>query len=80
MTKYFFDFRSGDVVSMDDEGEDLPDADAAHGEALGALADAMPDSVMQGKADQCFAVEVRDEFCPVLKIAVVCGSTILRRQ
>jgi hypothetical protein len=33
MTRYYFDFRSGDVLSVDEEGRELPDADAAHTEA-----------------------------------------------
>jgi hypothetical protein len=43
MTQYFFDFRSGDVLSMDDQGQELPHMQAAHDEAVEALADALQD-------------------------------------
>ena len=37
MIKFFFDLRSDDSLSLDEEGEELPDVEAAHEEALGAL-------------------------------------------
>ena len=49
MTRYFFDFRSGGIVSTDDEGQELPDVEAAHGEAIEALADALQDLVLEGQ-------------------------------
>lgn len=80
MNTYFFDFRSGDVISRDEEGHELPDIDSAHGEALGALADAFQDVVLQGKSDQHVAVEDRDDLGPVLEVTAVLGSRILRKQ
>jgi hypothetical protein len=80
MAKYFFDFLVGDIYSLDDEGVELPDTDAAHAEALGALAAAIQDAVAQGQPDQPLTVHVRDDFGPVLEITAVIGSKILRTQ
>ncbi len=80
MNRYFFDFRSGEIVSTDDEGRELPDMDCAHREALQALGDTIQDVVLQGKSDQQFAVEVRDDLGPVLEVTAVLGSRILRKQ
>jgi hypothetical protein len=52
MPRYFFDFRSDGAFSTDDEGLELSDADAAHEQAVGALADGICDSVLQGANDQ----------------------------
>jgi hypothetical protein len=80
MTRYYFDFRSGDILSVDEEGRELPDADAAHSEALAALGDAIEDVVMQGQSDQQIGVDVRDELGPVLEISAVLLSKFLRKQ
>jgi len=80
MAMYFFDFRSGDAVSLDEDGVVLPDADAAHREALQALADAITDAVLPGQQGQHFTIDVRDELGPVLKITAVLGSTVIRKQ
>jgi hypothetical protein len=66
MVRYFFDFRSDDACSLDEEGEELLDAGAAHKEALGALADAIQDIALEGATNQHFAVEVRDDLGQVL--------------
>jgi hypothetical protein len=80
MTKYFFDFQTGDILSLDDQGAELPGVEAAHSEALNALADAIQDVVLQGLSDQRFAVSVRDERGQVLEIAAVINSKVLRRS
>jgi hypothetical protein len=71
MTRYFFDFRSDGAISTDDEGVDLSDADEAHEQAVGALAEGIRDVVLEGAKDQRFAVEVRDELGVVLRISAV---------
>jgi len=76
MTQYFFDFRSRDVVSRDDEGYELSDMVAAHREAV----DALQDLLIQGGADQHVAIDVRDDFGPVLEVTAILGSKILRTQ
>ena len=80
MVRFFFDFRVAEFVSRDDEGTELSDVEAAHMEALAALADALCDVVMEGQAGQRLAIEVRDEFGPVLEVAALLSSRILRRQ
>jgi hypothetical protein len=80
MAFYFFDFRSGEVASIDDEGHELDHIDAAHDEALRAFADAICEAVVQSQADQRFAVEVRDNLGPVLDIKGVIESKIHRKQ
>jgi uncharacterized protein DUF6894 len=42
-TTYYFDFRTGDVLSQDEEGAELPDLEAAHKVALQAIAEAVQD-------------------------------------
>jgi hypothetical protein len=56
------------------------DAEAAHSEALGALADALQDVIALGQAGQDVAVEVRDELGPVLRVTALLASEILRKQ
>jgi hypothetical protein len=67
-------------LSVDDEGRELPDADAAHTEAMGALANAIEDVMIQGQSDQQIAVDVRDELGPVLEVSAVLASKFLRKQ
>ncbi len=80
MARYFFDFRSNGNSSTDEEGADLPDMGAAHGAAIGALSDAIRDIAVEGDKDQKFAIEVRDEFGPVLHVNAVLESKIFRKQ
>jgi hypothetical protein len=65
---------------VDEEGQDLPDMDEAHSVAVGALSDAIRDIAIEGAKDQQFAVEVRDEFGPVLHVHAVLESKIFRKQ
>jgi hypothetical protein len=80
MTQFFFDLRSVDTFSQDEEGIELPDAAAAHRMALGALCDAAHDAVIEGSTDQLLAVEVRDEIGPVLEVTAFFSSRIFRKQ
>jgi hypothetical protein len=80
MTRYFFDFRFDETLARDDEGAELSNIEQAHSEALGALADAICDIAMEGKIDQNFAVEVRDENGAALEVTAVLASRILRTQ
>jgi hypothetical protein len=80
MTQYFFDLKSAEIVSRDTDGVELPDAEAAHDMALGALVDAARDAVMEGTLDQHFLVEVRNEVGRVLEVAAVFSSRIFMTQ
>ncbi len=61
MPRYYFDFHDGAEVTMDDEGTELPDMQAARDEAtetlLSVAKDALPPN---GKARQ-LSIRVRDE-------------------
>jgi uncharacterized protein DUF6894 len=80
MTRFFFDFRLDETLALDDEGIELPDVEKAHREALGALADAVCDIVVEGQANQLFAIEVRDAIGPALEVTAVLCSKILRKH
>jgi hypothetical protein len=80
MAQFFFDFRSADNFSPDEEGLELPDAEAAHEIALGALVDAAREAVVEGSTDQSLAVEVRNGTGPVLEVSAVFSSKIFRKQ
>jgi len=80
MVTYYFDFRTGDVLSQDEEGASLPDIEAAHRVALQAIADAIQGVVLQDLPSRRFQVEVRDDLGRVLEISAVLNSKILRKQ
>jgi hypothetical protein len=80
MAQYFFDLKSSDGSALDDEGMELPDAQAAHAVAIDALLSAARESVIEGSVDQNFAVHVRDDAGPVLEVAATFRSQIFRTQ
>jgi len=80
MAIYFFDFKSGDNFSMDEEGEDFVDVDEVHKAAVSILARAVSEMMAEAAADQHFAIEVRDELGPVLEVTAVLRSEIFRKQ
>ena len=80
MSRFFFDFRVGDVISPDEDGIELNNVETAHQEALSSLVDAIRDFATEGQIQQMFAVEVRDDLGPVLEITAILGSRILRKQ
>ena len=80
MVTYYFDFRTGDVLSQDEEGASLPDIEAAHRAAVQAIADAIQGAVLQDLPSRPFLVEVRDDLGRVLEISAVLNSKILRKR
>jgi hypothetical protein len=80
MARYYFDFRSMHAGSRDNEGMDLPDAEAAHEVALDALVDAAREAVIEGSLNQHFAVEVRTGIGPVLEVTAVFNSRIFMKH
>ena len=61
MPHFFFHFREARELSVDPEGEDLPDQHAARAEAIIAIRDILSESLMYGKSlDDC-AMEITDE-------------------
>lgn len=80
MTLYFFDLRSSDALSQDEEGLELPDTEAAHDAALDALVSTAREAVIEGAINQRFAIEVRDGTGPILEIGANFHSKIFRKQ
>lgn len=80
MALYFFDLRSSGNFSQDEEGAELPDAEAAHDVALDALLSTAREAILEGSVDQRFAVEVRDGTGPVLEVGANFHSKIFRKQ
>lgn len=72
MPRCFFDLRDGADFTMDEEGEDLPDLEAARREALRVIGDAIRDPGREGSSALQVAVEVRSSGGAVLKV----GATI----
>lgn len=64
MTTFYFDFIADGSPSIDEEGVELPDVEAAHDLAVGALADAASEAVLEGMAEQSFSIQVRNEIGP----------------
>jgi len=61
-------------------GVELPDAEAAHDTAVGALFDAARAAILEGSTNQFYAIEVRNGIGPVLEFTAVFNSRIFRRQ
>lgn len=62
MSVYFFDLKSAGIFSRDEDGMELPDVEAAHEMAFGALMDAARIAVIEGSTNQRYAVEVRNGY------------------
>jgi hypothetical protein len=58
--RYFFHIFD-DVVLMDDEGIELPDAEAARAEALAGAREMMCDQVRNGRLSLHHRIEVEDD-------------------
>jgi hypothetical protein len=80
MARYFFDFRSGETVSLDKDGQDFADMEAAYEAALDILADAVSEVMREGIVSQPLAIQVRDEFGLVLELTATVGGKIFRTQ
>jgi hypothetical protein len=60
MPRYFFHIHD-DIELRDDEGLELPDAEAAHKQALAGVRDMMCDQMRKGRLSLRHWVEVEDE-------------------
>lgn len=65
MPRYFFDTDNGDLLVQDDEGIELPDAEAARTIGIAALPDMLRDRLPDSDR-RTFAVQVRDECGTIL--------------
>lgn len=71
MKRYFFDYRDGDVLVVDEEGLALPSVRAAQTEAVRSLAELVKDSGADAISTGLQAIEVRDEAGPLLDVSFV---------
>jgi hypothetical protein len=80
MTRYFFDFRSDNTFSLDEEGVELPNIQAVHDEGVRALAEIIRDATVEGATAQRISIEARDRIGPVLKVTALLKSEIFRKN
>ncbi|MDB5693254.1 MAG: hypothetical protein JWO81_2317 [Alphaproteobacteria bacterium] len=74
MPRYFFHIHD-DVVVMDDEGIELPDAEAARREAVAGIREMMCEQLRKGRLALHHRIEVADAAgAPVLSLAF--GETV----
>jgi hypothetical protein len=60
MSRYFFHVHD-DVVASDEDGIELPDAEAARLEAIAGLRSLAADQVKEGRLDLRHFIEIEDE-------------------
>lgn len=69
MPIYYFDFREGSALAIDEVGMELRDMRAAQGEAARALAGIAWDAMrVDGAQGQQMVIEVRDAQGPVMNL------------
>lgn len=80
MPLYFFDFRDGEDLILDEEGLDLREMMAVQREAARALAGLAADSMASFKDSQVhqMAIAVRDKSGPVMEVEF--SFTIIHTQ
>ena len=61
MPRYYFHLRHGSELTIDAEGEDFPDDDAARAEAAEAVHDILAEAIRSKSADMPEAIMVADE-------------------
>jgi hypothetical protein len=68
MPLYYFNIYNDDIT-MDEEGQDLPDAEAARTEAIKSARDIICDGVREGEVTLSHRIEIEDEeHRPVLTV------------
>jgi hypothetical protein len=61
MPRYYFHVREGSTLSRDEEGQELPDAEAARREAISAAREILGDKLLHGGSLNSRTVEIADE-------------------
>lgn len=69
MPRYYFDTRDNDTFLADEVGVDLTSLEEVKTAASTAMADFAKD-VLPGSIVRILAIEVRDEFVPVLRVSL----------
>jgi hypothetical protein len=78
MGRFYFHVRTGDRLTPDEEGIDLPDLAAAHHEAVLAAREVLADAIMSGKPEVAEAFVIADEGGRPLDIVQI--ATVLPRS
>ncbi|HYI40392.1 MAG TPA: hypothetical protein VE053_08750 [Allosphingosinicella sp.] len=65
MPHYFFHLYN-DIVTMDEEGVDLPDLEAAHANGIREAREMMLETVAQGRINFSHRIDVADELGAVI--------------
>ena len=60
MPRYFFHVREGSSLSRDEEGQELPDADAARREAISATREMLGEKLLHGGSLNHRSIEIAD--------------------
>ena len=61
MPRYYFHVREGGTLHRDEEGQELPDAEAARKEAINAAREILGDKLLHGGSLNSRAIEIADE-------------------
>ena len=61
MPRYFFHVREGSVLSRDEEGQELPNAEAARREAINSTREILGEKLLHGGSLDHRTIEIADE-------------------
>ena len=61
MARYFFHVREGSILNRDEEGQELPNAEAARREALSSAREILGEKLLHGGSLDSRTIEIADE-------------------
>jgi len=61
MPRYFFHVREGQTLNRDEEGQDLPNAEAARHEAVNSIREILSEKLLHGGSLNHRSIEIADE-------------------
>lgn len=61
MARYYFHVREGSILSRDQEGQELPDAEAARREAISTTREMLGERLLHGGSLSHRSIEIADE-------------------
>jgi hypothetical protein len=71
MPRYYFHVREGSTLNRDDEGQELPDAEAARQEAVSVNREILGEKLLHGGSLDSRTVEIADETGHVVDVVNV---------
>ena len=77
MSRFYFDFDDHGGTTIDTDGEEFPDIDAAKREALEALGDAARDFARLGAEDR-LSVRIRDAEGAILEVSATFETRLIK--